>query len=33
MTFSMNRLLDSFVSIAVVALTLTIAGATVALGA
>ena len=33
MTFSMNRMLDSFVSIAVVALTLKIAGATVALGA
>jgi hypothetical protein len=33
MTFSINRILDSFVSIAVVALTLTVAGATAVLGA
>jgi hypothetical protein len=33
MTFSMNRFLDSFVSIAIVGLTLTIAGATAILGA
>ena len=32
MTFSINRILDSVVSIAVVALTLTVAGATAVLG-
>ena len=33
MTFSMNRVLDSLVSIAIVGLTLTLAGATAVLGA